>query len=229
MRLWDFWEEECLVMMEGGDVSAAEMTRDGDQVITGHKNGALKTWELPSMKSAGKRKRESTCQVVSALEGAKTIPFSESHDKPIDCIRHLSTGQLVTKSLDGRINIWDMDGKERVHALKVPGCPPTSEPSTFGVTTAGDYLAAGNQAGDVFVYHIGKDGSRVATCKPHQKVNGPVKAAAISADCRQVLSIIGAGFVCRHEYIPPQPVKEESNAASTEHENKPMIVVKEES
>jgi WD40 repeat protein len=87
-----------------------------------------------------------------------------AHSAAIDCIRWLPNHRAATKSVDGRLFVWDTTTWERVVAIKVPGCPPGCEPSLFGMTPSGDFLVAGNASGDTFVYDAAT-GTRVVQLK----------------------------------------------------------------
>ncbi len=62
----------------------------------------------------------------------------------------------------------------------------------------------GTVAGDVHVYNT-QTGVRVTTVDA-VRVKAPVRACALSQDCRHLLSVLGNGFVFRYEYMPNTPV-----------------------
>ncbi|KAK3240882.1 hypothetical protein CYMTET_49314 [Cymbomonas tetramitiformis] len=215
MRVWDWEQEKCLTVFEANTVTAVAFDLDGTAVITGHSNGSLRLWDLPLKEMPGaKRKRETAYESVAARvsmrEASRLLQLAENgHERAVDCLRMLSDGRLITKSVDGRIYIWQYNNTtplNRIHAMKVPGCPQTTDYfSSFGVTTSGDFLAAGNNSGEVYVFNT-TSGTKVANFSP-TKVSDTVRACEISDDCRHVLAVFGDGFIWRYEFVDPALVE----------------------
>eukprot|EP00976_Prorocentrum_cordatum_P085386 1186063-Prorocentrum_minimum.AAC.2 len=53
---------------------------------------------------------------------------------------------------------------ERQLAVKIPGCPAGQQPSLFGASPSGAFVAAGNANGDIYVYDT-VSGERMCHCK----------------------------------------------------------------
>mmetsp|Transcript_6626 Transcript_6626/g.8993 ORF Transcript_6626/g.8993 Transcript_6626/m.8993 type:complete len:128 (+) Transcript_6626:1-384(+) len=106
--------------------------------------------------------------------------------------------------MDGCMCVWATEDNNTAPAviIKVPYCGGTNIRSLFGFTPSGDFLVAGNAAGDLYVFDS-FTGGKVCTLK-HEKVSAPVRACAITDDCSHVLAVYGSGFVWRYEFIPPQ-------------------------
>mmetsp|Transcript_21529 Transcript_21529/g.47227 ORF Transcript_21529/g.47227 Transcript_21529/m.47227 type:complete len:395 (-) Transcript_21529:329-1513(-) len=228
VRVWDYLQERCVRVLEA-DATCAAFRPDGSGLVTGNSAGQLHFWALPADPPAdGKRKRASAegCPAahVKKSEGAAVLKGASkesAHSAAIDCIRHLAGGRLATKSVDGKLFLWNAASMERQLALKVPGCPPGQQPSLFGASPSGAFLAAGNANGDLYVYDT-DSGERLCHCKPG-RVSAPVRAAAINEECTHLLAVYGQGFVWRYEFIPPQEEKEvevKEEAAAEEGESK---------
>lgn len=144
------------------------------------------------------------------------------HGEAIDCMRSLPGSRLATKSSDGRMFVWKVEGASNQLTLmsswKVPGCHGIgfSSRCQFGCTSDGSFIAVGNTQGDSFVFDA-HSGQKCAHVTPI-KVSAPVRACGLSNDCRHLLTALGNGFIFRFEYNREQHEDKENTEVSMEEE-----------
>lgn len=201
IRLWHASREECTASYSSDALSLA-VSPDGSHVVTGGKKGALHMYQIPDecrdpMPSNGLEAQTSAERELLNMECSS----SGKHTEGIDCMRYFSAHRLATKSVDGRMTVWDLEARTQISTWKVPSCSiggGLSSRCQFGATPDGAYICVGNTTGDVYVYDT-SDGKRMTHVAPI-KVSAPVRACGLSPDCRHLLAVVGNGFIFRFEY-----------------------------
>lgn len=208
VRVWDTAQELCTTSYST-DASCVAVSADGSFFVTGSKKGALHSYRIPDqhehpMSSSNSKSQVSPSSNREQLNMECSSSNSGRHTETIDCMRFLTPERLATKSVDGRMCIWDMAARRQLSTWKVPSCSVGggwSSRCQFGATPDGAYICVGNTTGDVYVYDS-SDGKRMSHVAPI-KVSAPVRACGLSPDCRHLLAVIGNGFIFRFEYRRP--------------------------
>ncbi|CAK0786987.1 hypothetical protein CVIRNUC_010203 [Coccomyxa viridis] len=205
VRFWDVVTQQRLATVPA-EATAMAVSPGGDVLATGGRKGSLHLWQLQDNLDADPAR--SHLQASILVEDAEELASDSGaqHWEAVDSLRFLAGGRLASKSLDGRMLVWDTAQRLQLASWKVPGCSARGgrgEAGGFAATSSGGHICAGNSSGDVRVYdtHTGK---QVALVSPI-KVTGPVLACALSDDCRHLLAAVGNGYVFRYEYRKPKP------------------------
>ena len=197
IRLWDVVEETCLASITTSDATSIALSPDGRSIAVGTSRGRIMRYTITEGGDNG-----SLTILDSSKEEFKPQNGGGGHSESVDCISFLPDNRLATKSTDGRMFVWDTTTQEQKTAWKVPGCNGLggfTSRCQFTATADGKYISVGNASGDCYVYDTesGKREAHVSAIK----VSAPVRACALSQDCRHLVAAIGNGFLFRFEYL----------------------------
>ena len=224
VTVWDWRAATVICAFATGDAISLEMPNAGDVVYTGHADGTVVAWKVAEDKNSKKTisvgsvsgdKQSDTTALDYKSAKATSINLGTAHSaSPVDCVRCLPGDRLVTKSVDGVVcvkkDITKSAEKESTAVtFKVPGCvaPKKKELkkslTSFGCDPNGEFLASGNSDGETYVYDL-QSGTVIKCVKQDRdfKSLNPVRAAAVSRDCRRVHAAFGPGVVWRAEVVP---------------------------
>eukprot|EP00775_Hariotina_reticulata_P007224 gene7224-7437_t len=142
----------------------------------------------------------------NTLEVSKELlaTLQDTSDGTVDCMRFLTSDLLALKTAGGRMSVHKLPDGRVVSSWRVPGCSRTAASTSsrccFGHTADGRFVCVGNHNATAYVFDTttGFQLTKVEACK----VEGCVKACALSEDCRHLLMAVGAGFIFRFEYRP---------------------------
>ncbi|DBB08847.1 hypothetical protein WJX82_004976 [Trebouxia sp. C0006] len=229
-RVWDVTQELC-ISSYNTDASCLAVSPDGAFFVTGSKKGALHSYQIAApqqqqqqlVPSSRDTNLQTTLGSVERKQLSMECSSSGRHTETIDCMQFLSQNRLATKSVDGRMCVWDLAARKQLSSWKVPSCNVGggwASRCRFGCTPDGAYICVGNTTGDVYVYDT-SDGKRMTHVAPI-KVSAPVRACGLSPDCRHLLAVIGNGFIFRFEYRKPDAEvsnKENSDTNMIESDN----------
>jgi len=145
-------------------------TSDGTGFISGGYAGVMKHWTVPAhlledkekekksvrgkgtptkkgeeevlvVKDFKKLEKKHLCDIGNSI--ISRLPHPHLLPTSTDCVRCYD-GKCVTKSVDGRIYVWDVSTEEVVHTLKVPNCSgSTRSLLDLHHSAKGSYLCAG--------------------------------------------------------------------------------------
>jgi hypothetical protein len=216
-RLWDAAGAACLGEVAERGATAAALAPDASHFVLAAGRGRLVRYDLlNSQGEGGGGDPTQPCgggaagfSIDAASRRELAFPDGAAPAEALECVRFLPGGRLAARAADGRCAVWALPPAgapagaplEPRAAWRVPGCAGGAAAGArcqFGATADGAYLAMGNHSGEVFVYDAAT-GARAAAVSA-AKVGGPVRAAALSDDCRHLLAAVGAGFVFRFEY-----------------------------
>lgn len=122
-----------------------------------------------------------------------------------DCIRFLNESEVVSKSQDGRVVVWDVQSREVKREIRVRGFAPNSTniTSSFDLTRDLQYIAFGCSKGCVYIYHLGS--GELVTTLSHKRSQMPIKGCAFSHLVPPLNVVYVSGnLVWRWDYIDPQ-------------------------
>ncbi|DBA70306.1 TPA: hypothetical protein ACH3X2_011731 [Trebouxia sp. C0005] len=207
-RVWDVPQQLCMSSYNT-DASCLAVSPNGAFFVTGSKKGALHSYQIATRQqqpvpSSSDRKPQAALGSIEREQLNMECSSSGRHTETIDCMQFLCHNRLATKSVDGRMCVWDMAAWKQLSSWKVPSCTVGggwASRCRFGCTPDGAYICVGNTTGDVYVYDT-SDGKRMTHVAPI-KVSAPVRACGLSPDCRHLLAVIGNGFIFRFEYRKP--------------------------
>lgn len=210
IRLWNVPEETCISSCTVNDAVSVALSPDASSIMVGTSRGRIMRYTI-------------TTTTTTVDEGSREEFKTQGgigHTDPIDCLRFLPNNRIATKSSDGRMFVWSLASGEQLAAWKVPGSNQFSIRCRFSTTADGKYVSVGNGTGDCYVYdsETGKREAHVSAIR----VSAPVRACALSEDCRHLVAAVGKGFVFRFEYLAGGKNKdgEDSGSGSGEEENK---------
>ncbi|KAA6427675.1 MAG: hypothetical protein FRX49_02338 [Trebouxia sp. A1-2] len=226
-RVWDVPQQLCMSSYNT-DASCLAVSPNGAFFVTGSKKGALHSYQIATRQqqpvpSSSDRKPQAALGSIEREQLNMECSSSGRHTETIDCMQFLCHNRLATKSVDGRMCVWDMAAWKQLSSWKVPSCTVGggwASRCRFGCTPDGAYICVGNTTGDVYVYDT-SDGKRMTHVAPI-KVSAPVRACGLSPDCRHLLAVIGNGFIFRFEYRKPDAEvsnKENSDTNMIESDN----------
>ncbi|CDS08154.1 hypothetical protein LRAMOSA02102 [Lichtheimia ramosa] len=197
MRLWDVDKKKCLVIFEA-DATVTCFSPSGNTFISGTSRGELRQWTIPDDLD----KHEEPIRV----QKKQSKLYKKLHgDNYIDCIRY-ANGHVISKSSNGRIEIWEADTEKHIRSIRIR----TGECcSRFDVSLDENYLCAGNSSGSVFVYNL-HTGKLIAELS-HRRSNKAVRCCTFTRDCRQILVGGEEGFMLRYDYIDDATLEEWAN------------------
>ncbi|WIA40205.1 hypothetical protein OEZ86_013593 [Tetradesmus obliquus] len=140
-------------------------------------------------------------------------------------VLHPQGHYAVTSSRTGKLSTWDMQpvlhAAAQVAAAAAAAGAAGSNPSSrgaedtasyssrccFGHTRDGQYICVGNHNAAAYVFDT-LTGSQLARVEAI-KVQGSVRAAGLSEDCRHLVMVAGCGYVFRFEHTPAAAAAEE--------------------
>ncbi|KAG7672116.1 putative Polycomb group protein FIE2 [Nannochloris sp. 'desiccata'] len=215
IRLWDVVNETCLASITTSDATSIALSPDGRGIAVGTSRGRIMRYTIT------KDDANSPFNILEASkEEFKPQNGGGGHSETIDCLSFLPDNRLATKSTDGRMIVWDVTRAEQKAAWKVPGCNGLggfTSRCRFTVTVDGKYISVGNASGDCYVYdsETGKREAHVSAIK----VSAPVRACALSQDCRHLIAAVGNGFLFRFEYLGESKSIEDAENGNSNVEN----------
>ena len=197
IRLWNVVKETCLTSITTSDATSIALSPNGRSIAVGTSRGRIVLYTITEDGQEG-----SLTISESSKEELKPQSGATGHSESIDCLSFLPDNRLATKSTDGRMFVWDVSTAEQKAAWKIPGCNGLggfTSRCQFSATADGKYISVGNASGDCYVYdtETGKREAHVSVIK----VSAPVRACALSQDCRHLVAAVGNGFLFRFEYL----------------------------
>ncbi|KAI8369384.1 WD40-repeat-containing domain protein [Radiomyces spectabilis] len=116
IRLWDVNTRRCLVIFEA-DATVACFHPSGTKFISGGARGELREWTIPAHMAAQDMDEEPL-----TVEKRHSRLLKKMHgDSYIDCIRY-ANGNVLTKSINGRMEYWDVDSEKVTQSLLTVTC-----------------------------------------------------------------------------------------------------------
>ncbi|KAG0163007.1 hypothetical protein DFQ30_000888 [Apophysomyces sp. BC1015] len=203
IRLWDIDAKKCLVIFEADATVAVRTAR-----------GELREWQIPAHTAVDEEpitveKRHS--RLLKKMHGDSYIGLFISNAAErlirsiLDCIRY-ANGNILSKSINGRMEYWDGDQEKSIRSFRVR----TGENfSRFDVSLDERFFCVGTSQGSVYIYNLetGKMVSELA----HRRSTKSVRCCAFSRDCRQVVCAGEDGFIWRYDYIDDATLQEWAN------------------
>jgi len=193
MKTWDVFggedgEGECVGTYVARDGACVACKADGSGAVTGHKGGVVKDW---------------TFAAAAPTTLAFKVSFGPKHD--VDCVRVVND-VVFAKTTNMCFGTFDLKRNESLHSWEAPNkhhrAKARLDPTRFGVTSDGAFLACGDAVSTGIVYtYDARTGELVSELEP-LRVTGVVRAAHVSDHCRHVLASYGPGVVWRYEIIP---------------------------
>ena len=244
-RLWNVYEERCLCTFEVGTAaSCVAWSPRGDSFLVGTTSGGIQRWPIPWSTANAAETTTAAVKKVSGRTFEKAAPEGVTHATEIDCAIFLDgagageASRVVTKSVDGRIFLWDAAADRRLKAWKIPGSVRTT--SDMDASSDGKFLVAGNAEGQVFVMDLdstedppesGSSGSKATPSKFLAKLDpyesrmrtrcpGQVASCAISDDHQDVVATLGDAYLFRYRHMPPSQETAAEEGAEAEGEKK---------
>ncbi len=172
----------------------ASASKDGTVKLWNiHKQEQLASWSMTAAAPTSLVFAPSCKSIICGLSngtlteitiGSKIIEPLKTQDKKhgaaIDCIRWIDRDRLVSKSVDGRLLIWDKHSG-KVHAeLKVSNT--NKVPSKFDISQDAQFLCVGNSEGVVTIFKI--DTGKATNKLEHKRSRHAVKSCVFSTDTR---------------------------------------------
>jgi len=194
MKTWDVFggedgEGECVGTYAARDGTCVACKADGSGAVTGHKGGVVKDWTFAA--------------AAAPTTLAFKVSFGPKHD--VDCVRVVND-VVFAKTTNMCFGTFDLKRNESLHSWEAPNkhhrAKARLDPTRFGVTSDGSFLACGDAVSTGIVYtYDARTGELVSELEP-LRVTGVVRAAHVSDHCRHVLASYGPGVVWRYEIIP---------------------------
>eukprot|EP00873_Tetraselmis_striata_P035696 jgi/Tetstr1/455960/TSEL_042741.t1 len=224
VRLWDVASGASTALGRASvkDATSVAFSPDGAYLVLGCRRGGLKLVQLgglsavPGAGAAGQKRK-----AAGAVElPAEAAGLEAAHEGMVDCVAFLGNGRLATKSVEGRMHVWDMTARTAVASWRVPSCSLAADASRsrFGADPDGAFITVGNAHGDLYIYDAAS-GARMAYYE-HLKVSAPMKAAAVAASGYHVLTVLGNGFIFRYQYMPSRDADKDAEQAAADAGNK---------
>mmetsp|Transcript_40370 Transcript_40370/g.114287 ORF Transcript_40370/g.114287 Transcript_40370/m.114287 type:complete len:336 (+) Transcript_40370:195-1202(+) len=210
VRVWDVHRQEAVVSLTHPGATSICLSPDGSHAIIGTKKGDLCRLHLPAALLPDQRKRKADGPFGGRLN---TLDMAGAHAREmVDCLAYISPALLVSKSVDGRMHVWDAASMTSQASWRVPSGTVENEPwSRFAADPAGAFIAVGNSLGDLYIYES-VTGKRLSHVEPI-RVNAPMRGCCVSSDCRRVLAVLGNGFIFRYQCTAKQAGSEGATLA----------------
>ncbi|OAD71878.1 hypothetical protein PHYBLDRAFT_80559 [Phycomyces blakesleeanus NRRL 1555(-)] len=204
MRLWDVDTKKCLVLFEAESTIAC-FHPSGTKFVSGGSRGELREWQIPNH------------TVFDGMDDYITVEKRHSRvlkkvhgESYIDCIRY-ANGNLLSKSINGRIEYWDPESDKMMRSFRVR----TGENfSRFDVSLDERFIGVGTSQGSVFIYNI--DTGKMVAELAHRRSTKSVRCCAFSLDCRQMVCAGEDGFIWRYDFIEDATLEEWANWKKSE-------------
>ncbi|XP_063902228.1 uncharacterized protein LOC135121878 [Zophobas morio] len=130
--------------------------------------------------------------------------LKRKHRKSIDSIKQLSTGYIISKSVDGEVLLWDCFKDELIKVLIKPRMTSfvAETLSPLEVNFEGTFFCFGDEDGKVLVYDV--QGKLISKLK-HPKVKKMrITTCAFTNQSNQILCATEKSFIFRFDYISPE-------------------------
>jgi len=128
-----------------------------------------------------------------------------------DCIGCVEDEVFVSKSVDGKIAIWQA-GVADVRTIKVPNCSSTK--IRFAISRDRQFLCVGSEVGVLFIFEI-KTG-RVVNRLKYKRIKTAIQDCAFSRDCSHIIFVGYEPFIWRWSYAENNPQDAENNPQDAE-------------
>jgi len=219
IRLWHVDAAKCLAIFHF-ETPLLAIHPSGSRFVCAGKGGALREFDIPlaalglqpQSKSHKKNVENDYASPLSSLSSISDITenrtLKKHHQTTVDCVRYLSDGQIVSKSVGGRIYVWNSEDGEVYKEFRVKNpSESSSDISHFDISRCEKFICAGNSQGSVFIFSMGREGSAgnsLLKTLSHRRAHTPIRACAFSHDCRNVLIITSEPYIWRWDYISPE-------------------------
>lgn len=155
--------------------------------ITGNKQGEILKWTVPK----GDGELDSGVLLQVKHKGA-----IGNLQLTIDSLKLLKNGKVLSKSKDGKLMYWDLEGQKILFNII---CRSLCK---LDVTSDEDYFAIGNQSGGIEIYSL-EDGSLASVIK-HKRSTKPVIACAFARSSDNIVFVGQDSLIWRLDYRKPE-------------------------
>ncbi|WIA19912.1 hypothetical protein OEZ85_005805 [Tetradesmus obliquus] len=227
LQLWQVASGLCCCSIQT-DAFAVVLHPQGHYAITSSRTGKPSSWDLQpvlhaaaqvaaaaagaagSDPSSGDVEEPAAAAAALAAAAAAVVKSPLQLEQcglegsAVDCMRFLTGDTLAAKTADGRMAVLQLPSGKRLSSWRIPGCSHStasySSRCCFGHTRDGQYICVGNHNAAAYVFDT-LTGSQLARVEAI-KVQGSVRAAGLSEDCRHLVMVAGSGYVFRFEHTP---------------------------
>ncbi|DBA70304.1 TPA: hypothetical protein ACH3X2_011731 [Trebouxia sp. C0005] len=121
-RVWDVPQQLCMSSYNT-DASCLAVSPNGAFFVTGSKKGALHSYQIATRQqqpvpSSSDRKPQAALGSIEREQLNMECSSSGRHTETIDCMQFLCHNRLATKSVDGRMCVWDMAAWKQLSSWK---------------------------------------------------------------------------------------------------------------
>ncbi|KAJ1941328.1 hypothetical protein EC988_006791, partial [Linderina pennispora] len=170
--------------------------------------GEIRQWPVPVQSLTN---HSGDPLVFQTSDSIKCLSAKKYQGTAIDCIR-FAQGHVLSKSMAGRIEYWNLDTKEPIRSINVRSHGVMV--SRFDVSYDDSYLCVGNSRGAVYIYSI--ETGKMLRHLTHKRSVKPVTCCAFSRDCRSVLYAGEGGFIWRYDYVDDETLAEWEKGSDSE-------------
>lgn len=207
VRVWDISSGLCVAIFDtkGASAAAASSTR----LIIGTNSGDFVLFSLPADLTAGKD--ISTAHHLAAARGTKIT--KRVHNAAIDGLAFIDDAHVLSKSVNGRAEYWNVDSEKQVSRFSQKGSAGNNE-CRFGLSIDRRYVAIGDASGVVTVFHV-ESGREVSELR-HKRSRAAVRACAFGGpQGRNIVYVCADATIWRYDYIDEATLAEwaKKNAA----------------
>ncbi|KAJ3010871.1 hypothetical protein HKX48_007154 [Thoreauomyces humboldtii] len=199
----------------GQDVACAAWHPDGRTIVTGGAKGAVRMWDAPTGILGLKVRDVEDGVFPIGIRESMRGPF-EFHCQIIDSIHFVRTEStshynILTKSRDGKVVLWDPVTEEKIHTYRTSRTP---NPCRTALSSDHRSFCIGDSNGRIQVYSL-VDGERRAELG-HPRSNKAVKACAFSSDDRNIVYVGDDSLIWRFDHIDESLLREWDDEEETD-------------
>ncbi|KAJ3158130.1 hypothetical protein HDU86_003082 [Geranomyces michiganensis] len=212
VRLWHIGAKKALCEYHVKNVVSATFHPNGLSFLTSKRKGVVVQWEVPEeviglsdtdARQAKMRSFEDESEVMPRDAPYMGGPFSY-HTQAVDCIEYVGN-RVLSKSVDGKIVLWDPTENEIVRSFHVKGSSNNNH-GRFSISSCKQYFCIGNNSGNVFVYNLST--GKLVTVLEHPRSTKAVLSCAFSADDSNIVYVGGDALIWRFDYIDAAVLQE---------------------
>lgn len=197
--------------------------RDATRNLSDEFHHDVQATQMPSGSSSRKRKLDemnSSCHTDEyykslfprILDDTFVTPLRSPHNCDVDCIRFLNDSEVVSKSQDGKVIVWNIQSGEVKREIRVRGF--TTKPmntlsgyqtntTSFDLSRDLQYIVVGTPKGSVHIYNLSS--GALVTILSHKRSRMLVKGCAFSHLVPPLNVVyVSDNLVWRWDYVDPQ-------------------------
>jgi len=220
VRIWNWKSGHCIHIIELNAISLAINPKNGEDLFIAGTEGSIHRWEFPKEKwnflPAANSSLSTSSWKTSNIPLTRDVPAikKQLHGTTVDSIVFVNNDLVLSKSINGKIELWNADTYEIVKSFHLKGSSGNNY-CRLDVGQDGVHFCVGDGNGGVHIFDL-NTGKQVAELK-HKRSKHPIRSCVFNHNSRNLIYGGCESLIWRYDYIDEQTLSEWA-------QNKPIIL-----